>query len=405
MIDSRPAIIRSAVVLPQPDGPTKTTNSPAGHVQVQVGDGLRAVGIDLRQALEGDLGHVRLRGAQSTSIGPVPMEAQAARLKPAGRRWRHALESRRVLAPLLIAPAVVFMALVVGVPFVWAIYLSFTDAIGGSLTGNWVGFDNFTNAWQDDNFRRARPQHAHLHARLAGDRPRRRRGPLELPRPRLPRQVVHPLPRRPAVGGAGRPLDDRRGCGSSTRSTASINWTLAWLHLDNALVWLLAAVNLEEDAQVPLQWLGRPNLALIAITLVHAWRILPFAVVIFIAGRASIPNEVEDAAKIDGATGVKKLWYVDIPLQLPIALVAVLFGIVFTAVDFAVVYILTRGGPFNSTQVLPTWAYFVGIDGGSLGEGAAISLFLFPLLVLVTHPDAVLRATGAGDADDRTPES
>ena len=105
---------------------------------------------------------------------------------------------------------------------------------------------------------------------------------------------------------------------------------------------------------------------------------------IFIAGRASIPNEVEDAARIDGATGVKKLWYVDIPLQLPIALVAVLFGIVFTAVDFAVVYILTRGGPFNSTQVLPTWAFFIGIDGGSLGEGAAISLFLFPLLVVVS---------------------
>ena len=83
------------------------------------------------------------------------MEADAARLKPTGGRWRNALESRRVLAPLLIAPAVVFMALVVGVPFVWAIYLSFTDAIGGSLTGSWVGFQNFTDAWADDNFRRA----------------------------------------------------------------------------------------------------------------------------------------------------------------------------------------------------------------------------------------------------------
>jgi multiple sugar transport system permease protein len=83
------------------------------------------------------------------------MEARAARWKPAGGRWRHALESRRVLALLLIAPAVVFMALVVGVPFLWAIYLSFTDAVGGSLTGNWVGFDNFTSAVQDDNFRRA----------------------------------------------------------------------------------------------------------------------------------------------------------------------------------------------------------------------------------------------------------
>src|SRR4030095_8015700 len=138
------------------------------------------------------------------------------------------------------------------------------------------------------------------------------------------------------------------------------------------------------DAEVRLQWRGRPTLALLPITIVHAWRILPFAVVIFIAGRASIPTEVEDASKIDGATGLKKLWYVDIPLQLPIALVAVLFGIVFTAVDFAVVYILTRGGQFASTQGLPMWAYFVGIDGGSLGAGAAISLFLFPLLVVVT---------------------
>src|SRR6186713_1710920 len=83
------------------------------------------------------------------------MEAHAARESRRMGSWRHALESRRVLAVLLIAPAVIFMALVVGVPFLWAIYLSFTDAIGGSLTGNWVGFDNFTNAWHDDNFRRA----------------------------------------------------------------------------------------------------------------------------------------------------------------------------------------------------------------------------------------------------------
>ncbi|MGH3076629.1 MAG: carbohydrate ABC transporter permease [Gaiellaceae bacterium] len=311
------------------------------------------------------------------------MEADVVRERPVSGRWRHALESRRVLAPLLIAPAVIFMAIVVGIPFAWAIYLSFTDAIGGSLSGNWVGFDNFTTAWHDENFRRA-----------------------------LRNTLIFTLASQAIVVVGAAILSnflvrDFRGkwfvrflvvlpwAAPVVLSTimwlwlldslySVANWTLARLHLDNALVSFLAAINLEEDAQVPLQWLGRPNLALLAITVVHAWRILPFAVVIFIAGRASIPNEVEDAARIDGATGVKKLWYVDLPLQLPIALVAVLFGIVFTAVDFAVVYILTHGGPFNSTQVLTTWAYAVGIDGGSLGEGAAISLFLFPLLVLVT---------------------
>jgi len=275
------------------------------------------------------------------------------------------------------------MALVVGVPFVWAIYLSLTDAIGGSLSGDWVGFDNFTAAWSDDNFRRA-----------------------------LRNTLVFTLASQAIVVVGAAVLSnflvrDFRGkwivrflvvlpwAAPVVLSTITwlwifdslysvLNWTLARLHLDNAIVWALDVTHVEQGAQAPLQWLGRPNLALLAITLVHAWRILPFAVVIFIAGRASIPNEVEDASKIDGATGLKKLWYVDLPLQLPIALVAVLFGIVFTAGDFAVVYILTQGGPFNSTQVLPTWAFQIGINSGSLGEGAAISLFLFPLLVLVS---------------------
>src|ERR1044072_4371119 len=82
------------------------------------------------------------------------MEAHAARSRPVGR-WRHALESRRVLAPLLIAPAVVVMAVVVGVPFVWAVYRSFADALRRPLSGHWVGLDNFSAAWHDENFRRA----------------------------------------------------------------------------------------------------------------------------------------------------------------------------------------------------------------------------------------------------------
>ena len=253
------------------------------------------------------------------------MEAHAVRAKSRERRWRHVLESRRVLAVLLIAPAVVFMALVVGVPFAWAIYLSFTDAIGGSLTGNWVGFDNFTNAWEDDNFRRAVRNTLIFTlgsqaivlvgaAVLSNFLVRDFRG----------KWIVRFLVVLPWAHRSSSPRS--RGSGFSTPCTASPTGRSRASTSTTGSSRCLAAVNLEEDAQVPLQWLGRPNLALLALTIVHAWRILPFAVVIFIAGRASIPNEVEDASKIDGATGLKKLWYVDIPLQLPIALVAVLFG-------------------------------------------------------------------------------
>ncbi|MGH3134627.1 MAG: carbohydrate ABC transporter permease [Gaiellaceae bacterium] len=299
------------------------------------------------------------------------MEAEAApRWRPGARRWRRVLEDRRFLAPALIAPAVIFMALVVGVPFGWAVYLSLTDAVGGSMTGTWVGVENFTNAWSDENFRRA-----------------------------LRNTLIFTFGSQALVlvGAAILAhylIRDFRGKWF-IRFLIILPWaapvalsTLGWLWVLDSLFsvvnWTLGHALGVIDTNDPPQWLGRANLALVAVTIVHAWRILPFAVVIFLAGLASIPTEVDDAAKIDGATGVKKLLFVTLPLQLPIALVALLFGIVFTAADFTVVYVLTQGGPFNSTQMLTTWSFQIGINSGSLGEGAAISLYLFPLLAAVS---------------------
>ena len=147
--------------------------------------------------------------------------------------------------------------------------------------------------------------------------------------------------------------------------------------------WFLVHLHLESGADVT-NWLGTPHAAMASIITVQAWRTIPFATVIFIAGISSIPQEVDDAAAIDGATGLRKFWYVSLPLQLPIALVAVLFGIIFTATDMVVPYILTNGGPFNSTHVLTTWAFQIGIVSGNVGEGAAIALFMLPLLAVVT---------------------
>jgi multiple sugar transport system permease protein len=289
---------------------------------------------------------------------------------PRGRRWRNILEERRFLAPALIAPAVLFIVVVVGVPFGWAIYLSFTNAVGGSLSGKWVGFHNFTSVWHDANFRTA-----------------------------LENTLIITFASQAIVVVGAAILSHflvREFRGKwFLRFLVILPWaapvslvTLGWLWMLDSLFsivnWTLAHALHVISTTNPPQWLGRSNLALMSIIAVHAWRILPFAVVIFIAGLASIPSEVEDATKIDGANGVRKLWYVTLPLQLPIALVALLFGIVFTASDFAVVWVLTRGGPFNSTQVLTTWAESIGVESGSLGEGAAISLYLFPLLAAVT---------------------
>src|ERR1043166_3813040 len=290
------------------------------------------------------------------------------------RRGADVFESRRVLASALIAPAVIFILLLVGTPFVLAIYLSFTDATAGSLSGSWVGLQNFADEWHNPIFRHALRNTAVMTlvsqaivvfcAAILSNylaKPFRGRWILRF-------LILLPWAAPVALGAVK--------CLWLFDSLYSvINWLL--IHAPH-----LVGLSLYTDLTAP-QWLGRPNLAMASIIAVQSWRVLPFAVVIFLAGHASIPQEVEDAAKVDGATGIRKLVYVTLPLQLPIALVAVLFGLVFTATDMAVVYILTNGGPFNSTQVITTWAFQQGIQGGSLGEGAAVSLFLLPVLALV----------------------
>ncbi len=309
------------------------------------------------------------------------MAAVAGGLVRPRRRWRYLLEEKRVLGPALIAPAVIFVLVVVGVPLGWAIYLSLTDATGGSLSGKFVGLDNFTDAWHDQNFRNALENTLIITfaaqvivvvgaAILSHFLVRDFRGKWFV-------RFLVILPWAAPVA-----LVTIAWLWIFDSLFSVINWTLGKMHL---IVPVCSAFGVNGcSASNPPPWLGHPNLAIFAIIMVHAWRILPFAVIIFIAGRASIPTEVEDAAKIDGAGPLKKLWYVDLPLQLPIALVAVLFGIVFTAADFAVVWVLTRGGPFNSTQVLTTWSETIGIESSRVGAGAAISLYLFPLLAAVT---------------------
>ena len=313
------------------------------------------------------------------------------------RRWGDLLEERRFLAPALIGPAVLFIVLLVGIPLGLAVYLSLTNATSGSLSGSWVGLHNFVDAWHNRNFRTALwntivftlASQALVvvgaailaHALL---RPFRGRWLLRF-------LILLPWAAPVALSTIG-------FLWIFDSQFSVINWTLVHdilpgsghFYVYKPVNWVLGAIDHlpwvhtgKIDPFNPPQWLGQATLAKLSIIAVQAWRILPFATVIFLAGLSSIPAEVEDAAQMDGATGLRKFWYVTLPLQLPIAAVALLFGIVFTATDMTVVYVLTNGGPFNSTQVLTTWAYQTGIVSSSLGEGAAVSLYLLPVLLVV----------------------
>jgi len=165
-------------------------------------------------------------------------------------------------------------------------------------------------------------------------------------------------------------------------SLGTIGWLWIFDSLYSVLNWTLQAFGFLA-AHERIMWLGKPNLALGCVIAVHVWRLLPLATVILMAGLSSIPQDIHDAAAMDGARFWRHHFQITLPLIAPIMMVAVLFGFVFAFTDMIVIYVLTRGGPYNSTQVLASLAFFTGIDGGDLAEGAAISLFLFPLLVAV----------------------
>jgi multiple sugar transport system permease protein len=280
----------------------------------------------------------------------------------------HLTHSTRFLAGALISPAVLFIGALVGVPLGLAVYLSLTDATAGSLTGPWVGLRNFTTVIHDPIFRGA-VWHTFLITVIS-------QAVVIVCAGLLAHAFVRQF--------RGRWL---------LRFFVLLPWAapisltvigFLWFYDPQFSIfnWFLIHLHIVGETTKP-NWLGTPNAAMSSIITVEAWRTIPFATVIFIAGISSIPQEVDDAAAIDGANGLRKFWYVSLPLQLPIALVAILFGIVFTATDMVVPYILTNGGPFNSTQVLTTYAFQQGINAGNVGEGAAIALFMVPVLAFV----------------------
>lgn len=146
-----------------------------------------------------------------------------------------------------------------------------------------------------------------------------------------------------------------------------INWTLRRLHV----------------IATDLPWLSDPTLAMLSIIVVNTWRGLPFFAVTILAGLLAIPGEYYEAASLDGAGAARRFWHVTLPLVRPVLGITVLFSTILTLAEFNIVFVLTRGGPFNMTHLFSTLSFQVGLAGGKLSEGAAISLFLFPLLLAI----------------------
>ena len=282
------------------------------------------------------------------------------------RRERYLLDSERLLGPALMAPAVVYLILVVGYPLVLAFLYAFSDATTGSQSLHFVGFQTFVAAVRDPVFLTTLRNTFVFTA--------------------ISQALVVILSTVLAfvltANFHGRWF---------VRFLVLLPWTTPVALSAVIWLWMLDSIFSPFDwfAQllhiVPpgghIIFLGQSDLAMGSVIALQTWRILPLATVILMAGLSAIPSEVSDAAEVDGAGFWRRLFGITLPLLSPVMTVALLFGIVFTFTDMAAVFVLTGGGPGNATQVLASWAFYKGINGGNLAVGAADALIMFPVLL------------------------
>jgi multiple sugar transport system permease protein len=321
--------------------------------------------------------------AGANPAAPTTIRPPEAPVTPVPAAPRRRLADREgALAWIFLMPSVAYIIVLVAVPFVLAIGFAFSDVTAGDPSFDWVGLRNFRRAFDDPVFWQS-----------------------------LTNTVVFTGVSMVLIVLLGKVLAnilmaDFRGKWV-VRFLVLLPWTtpvalssVAWLWMLDSIFspidWVLRELSLlgQEGALFGdasnMYWLGKPGLAMTSVIAVHVWRITPLAAVIMMAGLVAIPRDLEEAAQVDGAGYWRRMFEVTIPMVLPVAAVAALFGVVFTFTDIAVVDVLTRGGPNNSTQVLTSWAFFRGIEGGDIGQGAATALFMFPILLAAAV--AILRA-------------
>jgi multiple sugar transport system permease protein len=271
-----------------------------------------------------------------------------------------------VEALVWVGPAFLYLAFFIAYPFVMSIYLSLSSARVASPDYHFTGLQNYTRLFADPVFWQT-VQNSFVFTfgseaiRLVIGLPLA----FALNRPFKGKRLVQGLILIPFVI----PI-----------ALSSLAWKWMFDSLYSVINWMLMTAHIIE---YPWQWLGEPGLAMWSVIILNVWRGFPFSAIILLAGLTAVPVEVIEAAKIDGAGPLRRFVYVVAPIVRPILFVGLLYSIVFSFTDFSAVWLLTQGGPYNTTHVFGTYAYNIGINAGDLGSGAAITLFIFPFLAVI----------------------
>ena len=283
-------------------------------------------------------------------------------------RWSRLVDDRRWLGRILLAPTLVYVFGLVGLPFTLSVIYSVTSVTVARVDFGFQGFEHYRAILERPAFWTAlKNTFAYAIVAQLVVIVMANVLALALMKNFRGKWLVRLLILMPFVA----PI-----------SLGSLGWLWIFDSTYSVLNWTLRAAGAIGPAE-SVYWLGEPTLAKASIIVVNVWRTLPLATVILLAGLGSIPQDIHDSAQIDGARFWRHHFQITLPLITPILAVSTLFGTVLTFTDMVVIFVLTRGGPFDSTHGLASLAYYTGIEAGDLAEGAAISLFLFPLLLVV----------------------
>jgi multiple sugar transport system permease protein len=275
------------------------------------------------------------------------------------------LEDERALALVLLLPTAWLLGLFIAYPFVKGVLLAVTDSKVGE-PGTFVGLQNFRTLLRDSIFRTAvRNTFVYTGVTTAFKLALGLWLALLLNRNFKGKAITRAVILLPFI---------------IPTVLSSFAWKWMFDPTFSVINWALFRLGL---IRTRINWLGDQDLAMVSVIIVNIWRGVPFYAISLLAGLQTVNPELQEAAAIDGARAWQRFRYVTWPLLLPVTMVVVLFSVIQTFADFQLVYVLTGGGPANATQLFATYAYQVGVGTGLLGQGAAISLAMFPVLLVV----------------------
>ena len=294
----------------------------------------------------------------------LPQEARLVR----GRRKvspRPVLEREGDLGLVLMLPGALLLVVFMAYPFFLGLWLSLTDSTIGH-SGRFLGLRNFTGLLSDSIFRQT-ARNTFVYALVTV--------PFKLVLGLELALVLNTaIPFRNAIrAGVLMPF-------IVPTALSSLGWLMLFDPIFSPFSWTLRHWGLIARN---INFLGTPVLAIVSVMIANIWRGTPFFGITILAGLQAVPAELHDAAAIDGAGAWQRFRNVTLPVILGVILVSTLFSIIMTFADFQLIYVLTKGGPANETHIFGTYAYQVGLSATQIGQGAAIALYMFPILAVL----------------------